>query len=114
MIYFCLMRKVFSVLVILLLLFSSLYLISCSRHQEAASSLHYGLTLAPSGIDPHLNASNELGIPLSSVYDTLVFLNPENGEFVPGLAKRWTISDDGSRIFLFDRYSLILYLLPGY
>jgi len=55
----------------------------------------YGLTLAPSGIDPHVNASSELGIPLTSVYDTLVYQNPETGEFVPGLAERWEVSDDG-------------------
>jgi ABC-type transport system substrate-binding protein len=37
--------------------------------------LIYGLTLAPSGIDPHVNASSELGIPLTSVYDTLAWPN---------------------------------------
>jgi peptide/nickel transport system substrate-binding protein len=56
--------------------------------------LIYGLTLAPSGIDPHVNASSELGIPLTSVYDTLVWQDL-SGEFVPGLAKSWEISDDG-------------------
>jgi peptide/nickel transport system substrate-binding protein len=55
----------------------------------------YGLTLAPSGIDPHVNASSELGIPLTSVYDTLVYQDPETGEFVSGLAKKWEISEDG-------------------
>jgi peptide/nickel transport system substrate-binding protein len=56
--------------------------------------LIYGLTLDPSGIDPHVNASSELGIPLTSVYDTLVWQDL-SGEFVPGLAKSWEISDDG-------------------
>jgi len=55
----------------------------------------YGLTLAPTGIDPHVNASSELGIPLTSVYDTLVYRDPETGDFVPGLAERWEISGDG-------------------
>ena len=58
------------------------------------SRLVYGLTLSPSGIDPHVNASSELGIPLTSVYDTLIYQDPETGEFVPGLAERWEISDD--------------------
>ncbi len=57
--------------------------------------LVYGLTLAPSGIDPHINASSELGIPLSSVYDTLIYQDPATGKFVPGLAESWTISKDG-------------------
>jgi peptide/nickel transport system substrate-binding protein len=56
--------------------------------------LIYGLTLSPSGLDPHINASSELGIPLTSVYDTLVWQDL-NGEFVPGLAKSWEISDGG-------------------
>ena len=61
----------------------------------AETELRYGLTLSPTGIDPHINASVELGIPLSSVYDTLVFQDPETGEFVPGLASDWEISPDG-------------------
>jgi len=54
----------------------------------------YGLTLTPSGIDPHIDASSELGIPLTSVYDPLVWLTPE-GDFEPGLAESWEVSDDG-------------------
>jgi len=61
----------------------------------AETELRYGLTLSPTGIDPHINASVELGIPLSSVYDTLVFQDPETGEFVPGLASDWEVSPDG-------------------
>jgi len=68
---------------------------ACSTNPVSSSSVTYGLTLAPSGIDPHLNASSELGIPLRSVYDTLVFLDPEIGEFVSGLAENWEISSDG-------------------
>ncbi len=60
----------------------------------------YGLTLAPSGIDPHVNASSELGIPLTSVYDTLVYQDSETGEFVPGLAERWETAADG-RVYTF-------------
>lgn len=70
---------------------------ACGRPRDENASISYGLTLAPSGIDPHLNASVELGIPLSSVYDTLVFQDPDTGRFVPGLAERWEISDDGLR-----------------
>jgi peptide/nickel transport system substrate-binding protein len=59
----------------------------------------YGLTLSPSGIDPHVNASSELGIPLTSVYDTLVYRAlgskaEATAQFVPGLAESWEVSDD--------------------
>lgn len=69
---------------------------ACSPAAKGGRELHYGLTLAPTGIDPHVNASSELGIPLSSVYDTLVFRAPDGG-FVPGLAERWEMSPDGLR-----------------
>ena len=55
----------------------------------------YGLTLNPSGFDPHINTSNELGIPFFSVYDTLVYRHPQTMDFVPGLAERWEMSSDG-------------------
>lgn len=61
----------------------------------AGSRLVYGLTLAPSGIDPHIDVSSELGIPLSSVYDTLVYRS-EEGEFLPMLAESWDVSEDGT------------------
>jgi peptide/nickel transport system substrate-binding protein len=63
--------------------------------QPAASRIVYGLTLLPSGFDPHINASSELGIPLRSVYDTLVYRDPTTRNFVAGLAERWEISPDG-------------------
>jgi len=55
----------------------------------------YGLTLNPSGFDPHIHQSSELGIPFDSVYDTLVYRHPQTLEFVPGLAERWEMSEDG-------------------
>jgi len=78
---------------------------ACARSVSTKSELHYGLTLFPSGIDPHINASSELGIPLASVYDTLVFRDPAGG-FVPGLAQRWEISTDGLQYTFFLRHDV--------
>jgi peptide/nickel transport system substrate-binding protein len=69
--------------------------VACTPY-AAPPCLTYGLTLAPTGIDPHVNASAELGIPLTSVYDTLVYQDPDTGAFVPGLAETWEISDAGT------------------
>jgi peptide/nickel transport system substrate-binding protein len=66
---------------------------------KPGGTLHYGLTLPVSGIDPHVNASSELGIALSSVYDTLV-AQDKDGIFRPLLAESWDISPDG-RVYTF-------------
>ncbi len=65
-----------------------------SEENTDARRLVYGLTLNPSGFDPHFNASAELGIPLYSVYDTLVYRHPQTQGFEPGLAESWTISEN--------------------
>jgi peptide/nickel transport system substrate-binding protein len=78
---------------------------ACTPAQDRISELRYGLTLVPTGIDPHVHASSELGIPLASVYDTLVFRDPE-GSFVPGLAERWEISADEMQYTFFLRHGV--------
>lgn len=62
---------------------------------QPANRIVYGLTFMPSGFDPHINASSELTIPLRSVYDTLVYRDPQSKGFVPGLAQDVQVSPDG-------------------
>lgn len=72
--------------------------VACAASPEANSTptdrIVYGLTLSPSGFDPHRNESSELGIPMRQVYDTLIYRNPTDGGFVAGLATDWKVSDD--------------------
>jgi peptide/nickel transport system substrate-binding protein len=92
---------------IVLALVASL-LSACGGSSAPTTQLTYGLTLSPSGIDPHINASSELTIPLRSVYDTLVFEDPIHGGFVPGLAENWSISSDGL-IYTFNLRTDVLF-----
>jgi peptide/nickel transport system substrate-binding protein len=84
-------------IVVPLVFIALLLLVGCGTRTggDEPQELVYGLTLVPSGIDPHIHASAELGIPLRSVYDTLVYREPQLLSFVPGLAESWTVSDDG-------------------
>jgi len=91
---------------ILALLICVLLLLAACRASRSPTRIVYGLTLAPSGIDPHVNASSELGIPLTSVYDTLVYQDPANGTFVGGLAERWEISADGTIYTFYLRHGV--------
>ena len=82
------------------MLLTAVLLLAACRPSSGTGKLVYGLTLAPSSIDPHVGASSELGIPLTSVYDPLVWLSPK-GEYVPGLAERWVVSAEGT-VYTFD------------
>lgn len=82
---------------IVLLMF--VFIAGCGAVEQTATEpplrrIVYGLTLQPSGIDPHINASSELGIPLRQVYDTLIYRDPETREFTAGLASTWSIAED--------------------
>jgi peptide/nickel transport system substrate-binding protein len=77
---------------------AAVFLLRDDREEAAVSgpSAIYGLTLNPSGFDPHIHSSSELGIPFFSVYDTLVYRHPQTMDFVPGLAAALpTMSEDG-------------------
>lgn len=88
------MPKTFNAYFVLLIL---LVLSGCGTAQSTTTTstrLVYGLTLAPSGFDPHRNESSEMGIVLRQVYDTLLYRHPDTGQFVPGLASEWSVSED--------------------
>ncbi len=80
-----------------LVLCSVLILTGCAEQASSVdkTEIVYGLTLEPSGFDPHIHASSELGIVLRQVYDTLVYRDPDTQEIVPGLASEWTVAEDG-------------------
>ena len=61
---------------------------------RTGGTLRYGLTLPVSGIDPHIHANSELGIALSSVYDTLVVQDKDG--IVPPVAGR-KVGDERGR-----------------
>lgn len=85
----------------LLFLTFSILLLACSESQNPVDSgletqvLHFGNGSEPQGLDPHIVT----GVPehhlLTSLCEGLVITNPKGGPNLPGVAKNWTISDDG-------------------
>lgn len=73
----------------------SVFLSESEPEKSGKRTITYGLTLLPSGLDPHIHSSLELGIPFHNVYDTLVYRHPQTFDFVAGLAETWEISPDG-------------------
>ena len=67
--------------------------------------LHFGNGTEPQSIDPHvMSGSPEVNIA-RALFEGLVTRHPHTMEMVPGVAKRWDISDDG-KVYTF-------YLNPG-
>ncbi|MGM0410824.1 MAG: ABC transporter substrate-binding protein [Bacillota bacterium] len=83
----------------LLLLFFVLTLFSLSSvgmAVEKGGDLVVGLEDDPPMLDPHLSTAKVDRQVFQSLYDTVVEVN-ENMEIVPGLAKDWTVEEDGTR-----------------
>ena len=58
-------------------------------------SLRVGLSVEPDTLDPAASAQASAHQVFMQIYDTLVWLDPETGEYAPGLAESWELADDG-------------------
>ena len=87
--------------VIFSLIMAVFFILGCGYPAEAAGpkkggELVVGLSWEPSKIDPHRTAAENGILPIMQACETLVLRTPK-GEFVPGLAKSWEISEDGKK-----------------
>jgi peptide/nickel transport system substrate-binding protein len=57
-------------------------------------SLTWGVETEPSTLNPHLNGQAKAKLIIRNAYESLLARTPDGG-YVPWLAKRYTISDDG-------------------
>lgn len=64
---------------------------------SAPQELNWALAVDPDGLDPHMTTAASTFQISNNIYDTLVKVSPD-GEFIPGLAKEWAISEDGLTI----------------
>lgn len=69
----------------------------------------YGLPVQPAGLDPHLHPGHVTAIPLRQVYDTLLYRHPLSRDVVPGLAREWSLSDDGRVLHLLLREDVVFH-----
>jgi peptide/nickel transport system substrate-binding protein len=58
-------------------------------------TLRVGLSVEPDTLDPAASAQASAHQVFMQIYDTLVWLDPNTGEYAPGLAESWEIAEDG-------------------
>ncbi|MCY3946386.1 MAG: ABC transporter substrate-binding protein [Anaerolineaceae bacterium] len=81
-------------------LLAALLATACSLADEAdidglQTVAVYGLNRQPAGFDPHRHRDPVTAVVARQVYDTLLHRHPLSREFVPGLAREWSLSRDG-------------------
>jgi len=84
-----------------LLLLASLLFAGCGRPESAADRgvhhqvLHRSLGAEVPDLDPHLATTLAESQVINSLFEGLVIPNPDGGAPLPGVAKSWTVSEDG-------------------
>ncbi|GAB4519093.1 MAG: ABC transporter substrate-binding protein [Anaerolineae bacterium] len=76
-------------------------LVGCTTEEAVpvGSRLVYGLAYETAILDPHRVGdgaeAQQIGAVLRQMYDTLLYRDPQTGDFVPGLASEWAVTPDG-------------------
>lgn len=65
--------------------------------------LHFGNGTEPQGLDPHLVTGLPESIIIGALFEGLTSKNPVTLEPEPGVASRWTVSDDGLTVTFYLR-----------
>lgn len=64
---------------------------------EEKTELNFAMTVDPDGLDPHRTVAASTFQITNNIYDTLVKVDTA-GNYIPGLAKSWVVSEDGKTI----------------
>jgi len=67
---------------------------STPQESKGEDSLIFGLIQEPTTLDSLTSAERITWLPVSAIYDTIVFKDDDQ-KLLPGLAEEWDISDDG-------------------
>lgn len=81
------------ILCILLTLFLLTGITACSQ-RGSGKSISYAIDKSPDTLDPQFAGETGALIIINNVFEGLVRLDAE-GQIIPGIAKSWTVSDDG-------------------
>ena len=76
---------------------------SAARQAKPGGTLAYGAWQDPDTLDPQTTGLAATSRILIHIYDPLVWRNPADGQFYPGLAERWEVSPDGKAYTFFLR-----------
>jgi peptide/nickel transport system substrate-binding protein len=80
-----------------------------SRRQQAGGQLVFGAWQDPDTLDPHTTGLAATSRILIHILDPLVWRNPADGQFYPGLAERWEVSPDGLTYTFYLRKDVVFH-----
>lgn len=86
-------KRVLRILVIALALMLLLPMTVSMAQEEAI--LRYPINPDPEHLNPFTQTTIAIGVVNSNIYESLIRVDTETGEILPGLAESWTVSDDG-------------------
>jgi peptide/nickel transport system substrate-binding protein len=71
--------------------------------QQAGGTFVFGAWQDPDTLDPHTTGLAATSRILIHILDPLIWRNPADGQYYPGLAERWEISEDGTEYTFYLR-----------
>jgi len=109
------MRRQRYIAITLVVLLVATVLVGCRTRstgegaKEPAQEVRRGGTVVigymeePNTLDPHKTAAGAAYFVMSLISDPIVETDPQTGDFIPHLAKRWEVSGDGLEVTLYLR-----------
>lgn len=70
--------------------------VGTGANPQSGGVVLYGTTAEPPTMDPRASGSDSATRMMQNLFDTLVALDPDNGELTPGLATSWQAAEDST------------------
>src|SRR5688572_30760413 len=107
------MRNRLSKLVVLLMALTLLIGVVPTGAQDGAAILRLPMSPDPEHLNPFTGTTIAISNILNNVYDGLIGLDADTGEFTPALAESWEVSEDGLTYTFHLRQGVMFHDIEG-